>query len=208
MNTWFTIEKEQEVRQKILGSTFLTYLIPLKTLPDFESFLSALRKEHFKANHHCQAYRLGPDPLQEFSSDDGEPSGSSGPPMLGVLKSRQLINVGAIVVRYFGGTKLGIRGLMDAYSSSVVQAVEAAEIVALEERYFFQVTFAYDRQSDINTLLHPLPVVQESVDYQQEVHMQLSIVPEHAPSLQQGLQQMAHLGVNVRALGKRLGKKG
>jgi len=204
---FFTVEKPVEVQQKILGSAFITTLLPLKTQSDFESFLSESRKKHFKANHHGQAYRIGVEQIQEFSSDDGEPSGSTGLPMLNALKSAQLINVGAVVVRYFGGTKLGIRGLIDAYSSSVQQAIDTAELIQMELREVFELQFPYEQQATINTLFHPLSIHTEKTEYQEQVKMVVSIAPEVASKLADALSAVEHLGIQTKKKGLQMLKK-
>lgn len=201
---FFTVQETVEVQQKILGSAFITTLFPIQTQTDFESFLSASRKKHFKANHHGQAYRIGPEPLQEFSSDDGEPSGSTGLPILNMLKSAQLINVGAVVIRYFGGTKLGIRGLIDAYSSSVQQAIEASELLSMEERVVFDIQFPYEQQSAINTIFHPLPIHIEETEYMEKVKLRISIASHEIMKLEDALNSLEHLNVQSKSIGKHL----
>jgi len=97
------------------GSKFHAYAFPVQTEDEVHSILQALKKEHPKARHFCSALRLYPDASLERSNDDGEPSGSAGRPILGQLVKHDLTNVFVVVVRYFGGTKLGIPGLIEAY---------------------------------------------------------------------------------------------
>jgi uncharacterized YigZ family protein len=111
------------------GSKFLAYASPVQSEEDAQLFLQSIKKDHPKARHYCTALRLHPDASLERSNDDGEPSGSAGRPILGQLIKNNLTNVCIVVVRYFGGTKLGIPGLIEAYKTSAANAIEAATIV-------------------------------------------------------------------------------
>ena len=111
---YYCIEKAGLAEFKDRGSRFIAYAFPIANPDDFKQCLEQVRKEHPKASHHCFAYRLGLDMDRYRVSDDGEPSGSAGRPILGQIDSRQLTNTMIIVVRYFGGTLLGIPGLINA----------------------------------------------------------------------------------------------
>ena len=109
------------------GSKFFAYLFPMNELSELEAIISELKKEHVKARHFCYAYRaLQGSEITEYGSDAGEPSGSAGTPILAELKSSELLNTGCVVVRYFGGTKLGVPGLIEAYRTSCAEAVKEA----------------------------------------------------------------------------------
>ena len=111
------------------GSKFLAYACPVETEDDTQHFLQTIKKEHPKARHYCTALRLLPDGSLERSNDDGEPSGSAGRPILGQLVKNKLTNIYVVVVRYFGGIKLGIPGLIEAYKTSTANALSAATII-------------------------------------------------------------------------------
>ena len=111
------------------GSKFHAYAYPIKSEDEVTSILQALKKEHPKARHFCSALRLYPDASLERSNDDGEPSGSAGRPILGQLVKHELTNVFVVVVRYFGGTKLGIPGLIEAYKTSTANAISAGTTI-------------------------------------------------------------------------------
>jgi uncharacterized YigZ family protein len=115
MNVYYTIEKESVAEFKDRGSRFLAYAFPVQNTDDFKKRLKALKEEHPKAAHHCFAYRIGNDNNVFRSGDDGEPSGSAGKPILGQIDSKGLTNTAIVVVRYFGGTLLGVPGLINAY---------------------------------------------------------------------------------------------
>lgn len=118
-----TIEKLSVAEYKDRGSKFIAYAFPLADVGEFKEKLALLKKEHPKAVHHCFAYRLGLDGITFRVSDDGEPSGTAGRPILGQIDSRQLTNVLIVVVRYFGGTLLGVPGLINAYKSAAALAL-------------------------------------------------------------------------------------
>jgi len=110
------------------GSRFLAYAWPVRTEAEALEHLEALRKEHFKARHHCFAWRLGPDGARFRANDDGEPSGTAGRPILGQIDSFNLTNVVIVVVRYFGGTLLGASGLIQAYREAAAEALRNGDI--------------------------------------------------------------------------------
>lgn len=116
------------------GSKFYAYLYPVNAEPEASALVQALKKEHPKARHFCTAIRLSPDASFSRSSDDGEPSGSAGKPILNQLIKHELTNVFVVVVRYFGGTKLGIPGLIEAYKTSTDDAIQHASKV---QRFVF-----------------------------------------------------------------------
>ena len=113
---YYTIAQPVVTEFKDRGSRFLAYAYPLASVDDFKAKMKLLKEEHPKAVHHCFAYRLGVDGNTFRVSDDGEPSGSAGRPILGQIDSKQLCNVLVVVVRYFGGTLLGVPGLINAYN--------------------------------------------------------------------------------------------
>src|SRR5690349_11582622 len=115
-----TIERPAVAELKERGSRFIAYAYPVSTVEAVKKQLESLKKEHPKANHHCFAYRLGLDNNVFRVSDDGEPSGTAGKPILGQIDSKQLTDTLIIVVRYFGGTLLGVPGLIHAYKSAAV----------------------------------------------------------------------------------------
>lgn len=124
-----TIERFSTAEFKDRGSRFIAFAFAINNKEDFKTFHAQLKKEHPKANHHCFAYRLGIDGTNFRVSDDGEPSGSAGRPILGQIDSKQLTNVLIIVVRYFGGTLLGVPGLINAYKTSAALALQQTTVI-------------------------------------------------------------------------------
>ncbi len=125
------------------GSKFIAYAFPVETEEEVKDYLQIVKKEHFDARHHCYAYILGPDKEKFRMNDDGEPSSTAGRPIYGQLLSFQVTNIVVIVVRYFGGTKLGVSGLINAYKMATKDALENANIVQKEVEFDCSITFDY-----------------------------------------------------------------
>ncbi|MCV6547289.1 MAG: IMPACT family protein [Cohaesibacter sp.] len=144
----YTLEQEAFAELEEKKSRFLAFLVPID---HFQKRLDALRIDHRKANHHVTAFRLihDDDQIEEGAKDDGEPAGTSGMPMLKVLIGRNLINIGVIVVRYFGGTKLGAGGLARAYSGAASKAIDAAELVLWQRVLEKTVSCRFDQMSEL-----------------------------------------------------------
>ncbi len=126
MNEYLTVREPVSAETEIKKSLFLTYLYPIDSEESAQQYLDALRKEHYKATHHCYAYSVGIETAAVKCSDDGEPSGTAGKPILSVIEHRQLRNIMIVVIRYFGGIKLGTGGLTRAYSQCASEAVAKA----------------------------------------------------------------------------------
>jgi uncharacterized YigZ family protein len=129
IDQFLTLKQFSEGYYMDRGSKFLAHAFPVESESDVTSILQRIRKEHPKARHFCTAIRLFPDASLERSNDDGEPSGSAGKPILGQLVKHNITNVMIVVVRYFGGTKLGVPGLIEAYKTSAANAIESGVIV-------------------------------------------------------------------------------
>lgn len=144
-----TIDRQGFAEFKDRGSRFMAYAFPMSTPDDFKQQLQLLKKEHPKAVHHCFAYRLGLDGNQFRVSDDGEPSGSAGKPILGQIDSKELTDTGVIVVRYFGGTLLGVPGLINAYKSSAAMALQMIPVIQKSIEIIYDVNFDYTTMNEV-----------------------------------------------------------
>ena len=147
--TYFTIERPSVAEFKDRGSKFTAYAYPIETVADFKKILQQLKKEHPKAVHHCFAYRLGTDDNSFRASDDGEPSGTAGRPILGQIDNRQLTNVLVVVVRYFGGTLLGVPGLINAYKMAASMAFQLIPIIQKPVVVKYDIQFDYTRLNEV-----------------------------------------------------------
>jgi len=150
---YYTIEKPSVAEYKERGSKFIAYAFPLNAASEFKNQLQQLKKEHPKAEHHCFAYRIGIDGNNFRSSDDGEPSGSAGKPILGQLDSKQITNTSIIVVRYFGGSLLGMPGLINSYRTATAIALQLTPIVQKQVEANYTIQFDYTQVNEIMMLL-------------------------------------------------------
>lgn len=146
---YYSIDKTSVAEFKDRGSRFIAYAYPLKDAEDFKKILLGLKKEHPKAVHHCFAYRIGYDGNNFRVNDDGEPSGSAGKPILNAIDSRQLTNVLIVVVRYFGGTLLGVPGLINAYKSSAAMALQLIPAIQYPIEINYQLQFDYTMMNEV-----------------------------------------------------------
>jgi uncharacterized YigZ family protein len=144
-----TITQPAYAEFKDRGSRFLAYAYPLVAVNDFKEHLQLLKKEHPKAVHHCFAYRLGLDGNNFRVSDDGEPAGTAGKPILGQLDSKGLTDILVIVVRYFGGTLLGVPGLINAYKTAAALALQLTPFVQKAVTVRLQVNFDYTQMNEV-----------------------------------------------------------
>lgn len=149
LDVYQTIAQPSVAEFKDRGSRFLAYSYPIGNADEFKEKLQLLKKEHPKAVHHCFAYRLGLDGNKFRVSDDGEPSGTAGKPILGQIDSKNLTNVLIVVVRYFGGTLLGVPGLINAYKSAASMALQLTPFVQKPVMVRMQVMFDYTQMNDI-----------------------------------------------------------
>ena len=148
-DSYLTIEAAAETACRERSSKFLSFIYPVHNEEEIREALDALRKRYFDATHHCYAWRLGPTGEQFRANDDGEPSGTAGKPILGQLLSRELTDCLVVVVRYFGGTKLGVPGLIAAYKESAQQVIDEARIIELTVDRQVRVDFPYIAMNDI-----------------------------------------------------------
>ena len=148
-----TIERQGIAEFKERGSRFIAYAFPLPDAASFKARLEEVKKEHPKASHHCFAYRIGTEGNLFRTSDDGEPSGTAGKPILGQIDSKGLTNILIIVVRYFGGTLLGVPGLINAYKTAASLVIQVCPVVskAIERAYTIQ--FDYTNMNSVMMVL-------------------------------------------------------
>jgi len=153
---FYTIDRNTTAEYKDRGSKFIACTFPVQSIEDFKKNLEAIKKEHPKATHHCFAYRIGLDNNTFRVSDDGEPSGTAGKPILGQIDSKNLTNVLVIVVRYFGGTLLGVPGLINAYKSAASMALQITPIIQKPIEALYTLHFDYTQMNEVMMIVKQL----------------------------------------------------
>ncbi|WP_417015550.1 IMPACT family protein [Alistipes sp.] len=184
-----TVAEEAEAACRERSSKFLAWIYPVCSEEEIRERLDALRKRFFDATHHCYAWRLGPHGETFRANDDGEPSGTAGKPILGQLLSNDLTDCLVVVVRYFGGTKLGVPGLIAAYKESAAAAIEAARIVERTVDRTVTVDFPYVAMNDIMRVVKELQPRIEAQEFDNLCTMRLTIRESLADRLEERLRK-------------------
>ena len=169
MKSYKTVEKATEARTEVRRSLFIASVSPAATAEDADAFVASVRAKYPDATHNCYAYIAGAENPSVRFSDDGEPGGTAGQPMLEVLKKRGLTAVAVVVTRYFGGIKLGAGGLVSAYTDSVATGIDAAGTVSMTERSLVEVRAGYQEFSRADSALIRLGAERMSADYGEDV---------------------------------------
>lgn len=166
MSTYYTIQKKGEGLYKEKGSKFLAFAFPVHSEDEIREIQEQLRKEYFDARHHCYAWILGMDEQSWRANDDGEPAHSAGDPILGQIRSFELTNLLVVVIRYFGGTKLGVGGLINAYKTATELALSKAKKIAIYETCSITMKFPYDMMSTAERLVSDFDIQVIDRDFQ------------------------------------------
>ena len=180
-----TISKPAESNFRDHASKFIGFLYPVRSEEEIKQHLSELKKQFYDATHHCYAYRLGPKGETFRANDDGEPSGTAGKPILNQLLSAEVTNILAVVVRYYGGTKLGVPGLINAYKEATKEALSAATFIEETVNNQFEVCFEYAAMNEVMRVVKDLnPAI---VD--QEMNLTCRMILEIRQSLSHSLEE-------------------
>lgn len=182
-------------------SKFISYISPVYTEQEAVNFINSIKKKHYDATHNCSAFIIGDSANIQRSSDDGEPSGTAGVPMLEVLRKEGLTNTVVVVTRYFGGILLGAGGLIRAYTQGVADAVRAAGIVKLQPYEVYNVNIDYSFLSKLQYELARKDYVVADTQYLDTVTMKLLAEPQLSESLQEDLVQWTNGNVSIVYLG-------
>ncbi|MEZ4829871.1 MAG: YigZ family protein [Bacteroidia bacterium] len=179
----FTLTAPSEGFFRDRGSKFYAFALPVNHISAVDEHLQALRQKYYDARHHCYAYRLGKYGETTFASDDGEPSHSAGAPILAAIRSFSLTNTAIVVVRYFGGTKLGVRGLIEAYRTAAEEAIRAGQLEQIIPKISFSISFPYEKTSEINRILHRFETETLSAEYLTACRQTLAVKEADFPEL-------------------------
>ena len=173
-----TIKEDGQVQEEIKKSRFICHAKRVYSEEDARDFITAIKKEHYKATHNCSAFIVGERSEIKRTSDDGEPSGTAGIPMLGVLENHNLTNVCVVVTRYFGGIKLGAGGLIRAYAGSVALAVKEIGIIEIKEQAGIQIHMTYAQYQEYGNFLKEHNLIELETNFTDQVDTMIFIDKE------------------------------
>lgn len=192
-DTYLTINSSQQTIYKDKGSKFLAYAFPVETEQQVKEELVLLKKEHPSANHHCYAYMLGADKQYYRANDDGEPNYTAGKPILGQIQSYDLTNILIVVVRYFGGTLLGVSGLINAYKTAAAEVIKQCEMIEKQIVFRYQISFGFNEMNEVMKLLKQLDCKIHSQEFDTLCLLSFSIRKSHSAQCEEKLKQLPQL---------------
>lgn len=192
-----TITTRSRVELKIQASRFIAAAAPAITREDADRFIEEVRKEYFDATHHCFAYRLGTQRDLFRFNDDGEPGGSAGKPILSAIDKRELTETVVVVTRYFGGTKLGVGGLVRAYGASAEKALASAGYSVRHVLETVRAAFPHAHISNVMHIVSKLGATIVDTTYDEEVHLDLRIRMSRAEELKTLLMNQTHGNIRL-----------
>lgn len=198
-----TIKEDGQVQEEIKKSRFICHIKRVTTENEARNFIQAVKKEHYKATHNCSAFILGERSEMKRSSDDGEPSGTAGVPMLGVLENQQLTNVCAVVTRYFGGIKLGAGGLIRAYSSNVALAIKEIGIVHIKEQLGLRIALSYSQYQELPNFLKANHLQEQDTSFTEQVQTTIFVDKDDKDSVIESLIELFNGKIDIVEQGLR-----
>ena len=182
-----TIKDDGQVQEEIKKSRFICHAKRVYSEEEARAFITAIKKEHYKATHNCSAFIIGERSEIKRTSDDGEPSGTAGVPMLGVLENHNLTNVCVVVTRYFGGIKLGAGGLIRAYAGSVALAVKEIGIVEIKEQAGIQIQMSYAQYQEYGNFLKEHNLMELETNFTDQVETIIFVDKEDKATIKASL---------------------
>ena len=192
-----TIKEDGQVQEEIKKSRFICHIKRVTTEDEARNFIQAVKKEHYKATHNCSAFILGERSEMKRSSDDGEPSGTAGVPMLGVLENHQLTNVCAVVTRYFGGIKLGAGGLIRAYAGSVALAIKEIGSVHIKEQLGLRLTLSYSQYQELPNFLKAKQLQEQDTAFTDQVQTTIFVDKDDKDSVIESLIELFNGKIDI-----------
>ena len=198
-----TIKEDGQVQEEIKKSRFICHAKRVYSEEEARDFITAIKKEHYKATHNCSAFILGERSEMKRSSDDGEPSGTAGVPMLGVLENHQLTNVCAVVTRYFGGIKLGAGGLIRAYSSNVALAIKEIGVVHIKEQLGLRIALSYSQYQELPNFLKANHLQEQDTSFTEQVQTTIFVDKDDKDSVIEELIELFNGKIDITDQGLR-----
>ena len=196
-DVYLSLKERSEGLFKSKGSKHFSYGVPIRSEKDVKDFIEELKIEHSSAGHFCYAYRLGHDGAKYRSNDDGEPYNSAGPPILGVLKSRELTNTLIVVVRYFGGTKLGISGLIEAYREADIDAIQNGDILENFRSNIIKISYTYIKMGDVMNILKKSNIKPYNTDFQNNCSLEINVKHKDSDSILNQLAELSEVQIEI-----------
>jgi len=193
---YLTIASLSEGAYKEKGSKFFAYAYPVKSEEEIKSIQKELRKKYYDARHHCYAFRFGADKKVYRASDDGEPANSSGPPILGQIQSFNLTNILIVVVRYFGGTKLGVPGLINAYRTAAADAIRNGKIIKKTVNSIHELHFNYPSMNQVMKIIKDENLRQYDQQFEMDCKLKISIRQKDSERILSSLSKINNLKIN------------
>jgi uncharacterized YigZ family protein len=200
IHSYKTIEAASEGQYRVLGSRHLSYAYPVNSEEEIKQLIDQLWKDNHNATHVCYSWRLGFDKTRYRINDDGEPSGTAGKPIFGQIQSFDLTNILIAVVRYYGGTKLGTGGLIDAYKTASKLAIEAATIVEKPVKDHFKVNFSYEQMPNVMKLLKDLDFEKLNATFEDRGEVEFLLAVRSHDSFMKAIEEMK---LDMKFLGRR-----
>ncbi|EGP65420.1 YigZ family protein [Streptococcus mitis] len=182
-----TIKEDGQVQEEIKKSRFICHAKRVYSEEEARDFITAIKKEHYKATHNCSAFIIGERSEIKHTSDDGEPSGTAGVPMLGVLENHNLTNVCVVVTRYFGGIKLGAGGLIRAYAGSVALAVKKIGIIEIKEQAGIAIQMSYAQYQEYSNFLKEHDLMELDTNFTDQVDTMIYVDKEEKETIKAAL---------------------
>ena len=182
-----TIKEDGQVQEEIKKSRFICHAKRVYSEEEARNFITAIKKEHYKATHNCSAFIIGERSEIRRTSDDGEPSGTAGVPMLGVLENHDLTNVCVVVTRYFGGIKLGAGGLIRAYAGSVALAVKEIGIIEIKEQAGIAIQMSYAQYQEYSNFLKEYNLMELDTNFTDQVDTMIYVDKEEKENIKASL---------------------
>ncbi len=198
-----TIKEDGQVQEEIKKSRFICHAKRVYSEEEARDFITAIKKEHYKATHNCSAFIIGERSEIKRTSDDGEPSGTAGIPMLGVLENHNLTNVCVVVTRYFGGIKLGAGGLIRAYAGSVALAVKEIGIIEIKEQAGIAIQMSYTQYQEYSNFLKEHNLIELNTNFTDQVDTMIYVDKEDKENIKAALVEFFHGKVTLTDQGLR-----
>lgn len=194
---YLTIEDRAEGIYKEKGSKFISLAFPVTSQEEIKEIIKDIKKEYFDARHHCYAYILGHDKSVFRLNDDGEPSSTAGKPIYGQLLSRDLTNILVVVIRYFGGIKLGVSGLIQAYKQATIDVLDNSKIIEKTVDEVYSVNFDYSLMNDVMKIMKEYDMKQQNHRFENDCYLEFRIRKRDAEKVVESLKFFDNVSVKL-----------